>query len=89
MAEAGGGFVTRSFERMLKEASGKKHFNLQQALKAYLGTQRSFHSILFRRFFLLCLVLFLVQFQSGQYRACNDPCVDALHWMADCRQDAY
>lgn len=38
MAEAGGGFVTRSFERMLKEASGKKFINLQNALKAYLGT---------------------------------------------------
>lgn len=36
MAEAGGAFVTRSFERMLKEASGKKYINLQNALKAYL-----------------------------------------------------
>lgn len=39
MAEAGGGFVTRSFERMLKEASGRKYVNLQNALKAYLGTR--------------------------------------------------
>lgn len=37
MAEAGGGFVTRSFERMLKDAPGKKYTNLQNALKAYLG----------------------------------------------------
>ena len=37
MAEAGGGFVTRSFERMLKDAPGKKYSNLQNALKAYLG----------------------------------------------------
>lgn len=39
MAEAGGAFVTRSFERMLKEASGRKYINLQNALKAYLGTR--------------------------------------------------
>ncbi|KAG6547191.1 hypothetical protein Mapa_011443 [Marchantia paleacea] len=40
MAEAGGGFVTRSFERMLKDAPGKKYQNLQQALKAYLDREK-------------------------------------------------
>ncbi|KAL3679071.1 hypothetical protein R1sor_022027 [Riccia sorocarpa] len=40
MAEAGGGFVTRSFERMLKDAPGKKYTNLQQALKAYLEREK-------------------------------------------------
>ncbi|KAL2613840.1 hypothetical protein R1flu_025532 [Riccia fluitans] len=40
MAEAGGGFVTRSFERMLKDAPGKKYINLQQALKAYLEREK-------------------------------------------------
>ncbi|CAM6125431.1 unnamed protein product [Calypogeia fissa] len=40
MAEAGGGFVTRSFERMLKDAPGKKYTNLQQALKAYLDRSK-------------------------------------------------
>ena len=38
MAEAGGAFVTRSFERMLKDASGRKYSSLQTALKAYLGS---------------------------------------------------
>lgn len=38
MAEAGGAFVTRSFERMLKDASGRKYGSLQTALKAYLGS---------------------------------------------------
>jgi hypothetical protein len=37
MAEAGGAFVTRSFERMLKDAPGRKYTALQTALKAYLG----------------------------------------------------
>lgn len=47
MAEAGGAFVTRSFERMLKEAShrNKKYATLQQALKAYLGNDhRNFYT---------------------------------------------
>ncbi|XP_073391805.1 brefeldin A-inhibited guanine nucleotide-exchange protein 5 isoform X3 [Physcomitrium patens] len=39
MADAGGAFVTRSFERMLKESSGKKYANLQNALKAYLDSR--------------------------------------------------
>ena len=43
MAEAGGSFVTRSFERMLKEASGRKYSNLRSALKAYLGMR--IHSV--------------------------------------------
>lgn len=37
MADAQGAFVTRSFEKLLKEATGKKHQKLHQALKAYLG----------------------------------------------------
>lgn len=45
MADAGGAFVTRSFERMLKESSGKKYANLQNALKAYLGTLCHIHFI--------------------------------------------
>ncbi|MCO5611870.1 hypothetical protein L7F22_066129 [Adiantum nelumboides] len=36
MAEAAGSFVTRAFERMLKDSSAKKNANLQKALKAYL-----------------------------------------------------
>lgn len=35
MAGAAGGFVTRSFESMLKES--KKHIALQKAIQAYLG----------------------------------------------------
>lgn len=37
MAEAGGAFVTRAFERMLKDSAGRKYGSLQTALKAYLG----------------------------------------------------
>lgn len=37
MAEAGGAFVTRAFERMLKDSAGRKYGTLQTALKAYLG----------------------------------------------------
>jgi hypothetical protein len=37
MAEAGGAFVTRAFERMLKDSTGRKYGSLQTALKAYLG----------------------------------------------------
>ncbi|KAJ7522924.1 hypothetical protein O6H91_18G031300 [Diphasiastrum complanatum] len=36
MADAAGSFVTRSFERMLKDSHGKKYTNLHQAIKAYL-----------------------------------------------------
>uniref|UniRef100_A0A7I4C777 SEC7 domain-containing protein n=1 Tax=Physcomitrium patens TaxID=3218 RepID=A0A7I4C777_PHYPA len=36
MAEAGGAFVTRAFERMLKDSAGRKFGSLQTALKAYL-----------------------------------------------------
>ncbi|KAG0608013.1 hypothetical protein M758_8G071400 [Ceratodon purpureus] len=36
MAEAGGAFVTRAFERMLKDSAGRKYGSLQTALKAYL-----------------------------------------------------
>lgn len=36
MADAGGAFVTRAFERMLKDATGRKQNNLRDALKAYL-----------------------------------------------------
>lgn len=37
MAGAAGGFVTRSFESMLKECSGKKYGELQKAIQTYLG----------------------------------------------------
>jgi hypothetical protein len=37
MAEAGGAFVTRSFEKLLKDASGRRYSHLHLALKAYLG----------------------------------------------------
>lgn len=37
MAGAAGGFVTRAFESMLKECSGKKYPDLQKAIQAYLG----------------------------------------------------
>jgi len=37
MAEAGGAFVTRAFERMLKDSAGRKYGSLHTALKAYLG----------------------------------------------------
>nr|PNR34997.1 hypothetical protein PHYPA_022896 [Physcomitrium patens] len=36
MAEAGGAFVTRAFESMLKDSAGRKYGSLQIALKAYL-----------------------------------------------------
>lgn len=34
---AAGGFVTRAFESMLKESSGKKYTSLQTAIQSYLG----------------------------------------------------
>ncbi len=37
MAEAGGAFVTRSFEKLLKDAPGRRYSHLHLALKAYLG----------------------------------------------------
>lgn len=37
MAGAAGGFVTRAFESMLKEASSKKLTSLQPAIQSYLG----------------------------------------------------
>lgn len=37
MAEAGGAFVTRSFEKLLKDAPGRRYAHLHLALKAYLG----------------------------------------------------
>ncbi|KAH7282739.1 hypothetical protein KP509_35G045800 [Ceratopteris richardii] len=44
MAEAAGSFVTRAFERMLKDSSVKKNAKLQKALKAYLErTQKHEH----------------------------------------------
>ncbi|XP_062106327.1 brefeldin A-inhibited guanine nucleotide-exchange protein 5-like [Humulus lupulus] len=37
---AAGGFVTRAFESMLKECSGKKHPELQKAIQNYIdGTK--------------------------------------------------
>lgn len=40
MAGAAGSFVTRSFECMLKESTGKKYGNLQKALKSYLESSK-------------------------------------------------
>jgi len=37
MAGAAGGFVTRAFDAMLKESSGKKLTSLQSAIQSYLG----------------------------------------------------
>ncbi|KAH9575107.1 hypothetical protein CY35_01G094700 [Sphagnum magellanicum] len=37
MAEAGGAFVTRSFEKLLKDAPGRRYAHLHLALKAYLA----------------------------------------------------
>eukprot|EP00250_Pteridium_aquilinum_P021613 c25178_g1_i1 orf=72-5432(+) len=41
MAEAAGSFVTRSFERMLKDSNVKKNANLQKALKTYLERSKN------------------------------------------------
>ncbi|GAB2263622.1 hypothetical protein Droror1_Dr00025756 [Drosera rotundifolia] len=40
MAGAAGGFVTRAFESMLKECSGKKYTALQAAIQAYLDNAK-------------------------------------------------
>ncbi|XP_077214476.1 HOPM interactor 7 isoform X2 [Tasmannia lanceolata] len=46
MAGAAGGFVTRSFETMLKESSGKKYTALQNAIQTYLdGTKAINHQL--------------------------------------------
>lgn len=47
---AAGGFVSRAFESMLKECSGKKFTALQTAVQTYLG--------LYFLLFLVCLLLF-------------------------------
>ncbi len=39
---AAGGFVSRAFESMLKECSGKKYPDLQKAIQSYIGPQISF-----------------------------------------------
>ncbi|XP_024984145.1 brefeldin A-inhibited guanine nucleotide-exchange protein 5-like [Cynara cardunculus var. scolymus] len=38
---AAGGFVTRAFESMLKECSGKKHNSIQTAIRAYLDSAKA------------------------------------------------
>ena len=43
MADAGGAFVTRAFEKLLKDASHRKYANLQDALKAYLGEKAAIY----------------------------------------------
>ncbi|XP_010246071.1 PREDICTED: brefeldin A-inhibited guanine nucleotide-exchange protein 5 isoform X2 [Nelumbo nucifera] len=47
MAGAAGGFITRSFESMLKECAGKKYGELQKAIQAYLDSTKEInhHSI--------------------------------------------
>ncbi|XP_057949137.1 brefeldin A-inhibited guanine nucleotide-exchange protein 5 isoform X2 [Malania oleifera] len=47
MAGAAGGFVTRAFESMLKECSGKKYGALQKAVQTYLdsGKEPNKHSV--------------------------------------------
>lgn len=42
---AAGGFITRAFESMLKEASGKKYTTLQTAIQSYLGFFFLHHSL--------------------------------------------
>ncbi|RWR76137.1 brefeldin A-inhibited guanine nucleotide-exchange protein 5 isoform X1 [Cinnamomum micranthum f. kanehirae] len=44
MAGAAGGFVTRSFESMLKECSGKKYGELQKAIQTYLDSTKEINS---------------------------------------------
>jgi hypothetical protein len=39
---AAGGFVSRAFDSMLKECSGKKYPDLQKAIQSYLGWSFSF-----------------------------------------------
>ena len=47
MAGAAGGFLTRSFELMLKDCGGKKYAPLQKAIQDFLGSCLfSFRSIL-------------------------------------------
>eukprot|EP00249_Psilotum_nudum_P022213 c28418_g2_i1 orf=106-4416(+) len=41
MAEAAGAFVTRAFERMLKDSAGRKYSDLQKALKVYLDRSKN------------------------------------------------
>lgn len=40
---AAGGFVTRAFESMLKECSGKKYTSLQTSIRTYLDCAKEFH----------------------------------------------
>lgn len=49
---AAGGFVTRAFESMLKECSGKKYPDLQKAIQSYLGSSALFHASLCHVFYL-------------------------------------
>lgn len=42
MTDAVGSFVTRTFARMLKDASGRKNAELREALKLYLGMREKF-----------------------------------------------
>ena len=47
---AAGGFLTRAFESMLKECSGKKYPDLQKAIQSYLGSCLFLIHILSMRF---------------------------------------
>ncbi|KAK6941180.1 Mon2/Sec7/BIG1-like, dimerization and cyclophilin-binding domain [Dillenia turbinata] len=45
MAGAAGGFITRAFEAMLKECSGKKYSTLQKALQDYLDIAKEVNQL--------------------------------------------
>ncbi|CAI5472045.1 unnamed protein product, partial [Closterium sp. Yama58-4] len=46
MADAQGAFVTRAFEKLLRESTGRKFQKLHQALKAYLDRPKGEHLVL-------------------------------------------
>lgn len=55
---AAGGFVSRAFESMLRECSGKKFPDLQRAIQTYLGYILFFFSLCFYFNFYNSLVSF-------------------------------
>ncbi|CAI7837992.1 unnamed protein product, partial [Closterium sp. NIES-53] len=46
MADAQGAFVTRAFEKLLRESTGRKFQKLHQALKAYIDRPKGEHLVL-------------------------------------------
>lgn len=63
---AAGGFVTRAFESMLKECSGKKHPELQKAIQNYIG-YASFQFESDNVDFFECIFLFAIEIRGGCY----------------------